>query len=262
MSSAVVNRSREIKMMKVRKLAVVFTVASTMTALSAFAESRHRDATREQSHIRRENRSDSRSDNRSYDRGSRNDRGYDNDRSGYRNHNYRNDNYRNDNYRNDSRRDYSTHGRVTRMERYRGGYRVWVGGGYPFYVPEARWRLYPLRVGVSIRLGGYWNAGGYYDVYDYGPYDGAYGGGYRTSGDVRGIVEEVDYRRGTAVVRDDDSGDFITVVLRGRDSRLGSLRRGDYVTLGGDWTRGVFYAYNVLDQRYDDRYDRRNDRRY
>ena len=244
-------------MIKVRKLAVVFTVASTLMTLSAFAESRHRDATREQS-IRRENRSETRSERRSerrsdigsYDRSSRNDRGYNNDRGSYRN-----DSYRNDSYRHDGRRNYSTYGRVTRYERYRGGYRVWVGGGYPFYVPEARWRSFPLRVGISVRLGGYWNVGGYYDVYDYGPYDGSYGG-YRTSGDVRGIVEEVDYRRGTAVVRDDIYGDFITVVLRGRDSRLGSLRRGDNVTLGGDWTRGVFYAYSVLDQRYD-RYDRR-----
>ena len=222
-------------MIKVRKLAVVFTVASTLTSLSAFAESRHRDATREQSWRGRSqshSQSEFRNERRDYDR-------------------------RNDSYRNDGRRNYSTYGRVTRYERDRGGYRVWVGGGYPFYVPEARWRLYPLRVGLSVRLGGYWNAGGYYDVYDYRPYDGAYGGGYRTSGDVRGIVEEIDYRRGTAVVRDDISGDFITVVLRGRDSRLGSLRRGDYVTLGGDWSRGVFYAYNVLDQRYDDRYDRR-----
>lgn len=51
-------------------------------------------------------------------------------------------------------------------------------------------------------------------------------------------------RHGTAVVRDDVSG----------------IRRGDYVTLSGEWSRnGVFNAYDLLDLR-DGRYDRANER--
>jgi hypothetical protein len=274
-------------MINVRKLAVVFTVASTVASVSAFAESRHREATRERSG--REQSQQQRSDNRSFDRResprtdasrdrgyrndgnrsdsnrndayrneSRNDRRYESRNDGRRNDGYRNDRgYRNDGYRND-RRDYSTHGRVTRYERYGSGYRVWIGGGYPFFVSDSYWRRYPLRIGVSVRLGGYWNPGGYWDVYDYGPNDGY----YNSYGDLRGVVESIDYRRGTAVVRNEASGSFVTVALRGRDSRLGSIRPGDYVTLSGDWSRyGVFNAYNVLDVRYD-RYDDRYDRRY
>jgi hypothetical protein len=184
---------------------------------------------------RNENRgNDNRSyDNRSYDRRGGSSHGYDHA---------------------DGRRAYSTHGRVTRYERYNGGYRVWIGGGYPFYVSDAWWRLHHLRVGLDIVLGGYWNPAGYYDVYDgNGPY------GYNTAGDLRGVVESVDYRRGTLVLRDDVSGSFVTTVLRGNDPRLGDLRPGDYVDLTGEWSRaGVFNAYNVADLRdggrYDDRY--------
>ena len=60
------------------------------------------------------------------------------------------------------------------------------------------------------------------------------------------MVESVDYRRGTIVLRDDISGNFVTTVMRGRDRVLDSLRPGDYVVLSGDWVRGgVFEAYRA-----------------
>lgn len=144
--------------------------------------------------------------------------------------------------RNESR---SFSGRVNRVERYNGGFRVWVGGAqYPFFIGADRWSRFPLRVGLNVSLGGYWDPLGYYNVYNVGPY------GYSTGGDIRGVVESVDYRSGTAVLRDDVSGSFVTVLLRGNDPRLGDLRTGDYVDLAGAWSRaGVFAAVNVADMR-------------
>ena len=201
-----------------------------MTGTSAFAETRHRDETRDQQF---RSQSNNRNDN-------------------YRN----NDSYRNNNsYRNSTstRRSENFQGRVSRVERYRGGYNVWVGGArYPFFIAADRWARFPIRVGLSIRLGGYWNPAGYYDVYDVGP--------YATAGNLHGIVENIDYRRGTLVMRDDVSGSFVTVVMRGNDPRFGGLRQGDYIDLNGSWNRsGVFDAYNVADIRggYDPRYDGR-----
>ncbi|MGA7616741.1 MAG: hypothetical protein WBX15_16325 [Thermoanaerobaculia bacterium] len=142
-------------------------------------------------------------------------------------------------------------GRVNRIQHYRGGYRVWVGGSrYPFFVPDARFRLFPFRVGISIRLGGYYDPLGYINVYDIGGYRG-YDPVY-TSGVLHGVVESVDYRRGTAVISDDISGRFVTVVMRsGFD-----LRPGDQVELSGDWSRsGIFRAYRVnwVGNGYDNR---------
>ncbi len=230
--------------MRSKNLAAIFAGAFTLAMLSgtsAFADWRHPDATRgdNRSALQTDRRGDD-STQRSYDRGQRNDR---RDNSAYRN---------------DGRRSISAQGRVTRVEHFHDGYRVWLDrGGYPFFVPAARFRAFPIRVGVSIGLGGYWNPLGYYDVYDVGPY----GGGYATAGDLQGVVESVDYRRGTAVLRDDISGSFVTIVLRGNDPRLGDLRPGDYVDLNGAWSRaGVFNAHGVADvrgrgyDRYDDRY--------
>ncbi len=254
-------------MNKSRKLAALFTgtlVVSMFTASSAFAESRHRDETRndewrrnhgdrQQSQTQRDsrqwrtesqNRHDSRLGNDAY-HGSERNRGNDS---------YRGGSYNRAPVRNESRY-YS--GRVSRVEHWNNGFRVWVGGApYPFFIGAERWRRFPIRVGIDLRLGGYWNPAGYYDAYDVGP--------YATAGNLHGLVENVDYRRGTMVLRDDVSGSFVTVTLRGNDPRLGELRTGDFVELTGAWNRaGVFDAYNVADirggygrddRRYDDRY--------
>lgn len=222
----------------------------------------------------REQRSAEQRSAESFDRnrGSNDPRGYDrreasrnnNDRyrnngsyrdNGNRNNDRRYDSRGNGSYRNnDSRRydsrggygnghqPYYAHGRVSRYERWNNGYRVWIGGAlYPFYIPLAHWRLSPLRVGINVNLGGYYNPLGYYDYYD-----DAVGSTAYSRGDLRGTVESVDYRRGTAVVRDDASGDYVTVVLRSRDRLMDDLRPGDYVNFSGDWTgNGIFEAYRV-----------------
>jgi len=138
------------------------------------------------------------------------------------------------------RQPYYSHGRVSRVHRYGGGYRIWiVGAPYPFYIPLAYYRHDRFRVGLTISLGGYYNSGGYYDYYD-----------GRSDGAIRGVVESVDYRRDSFVVRNDATGSFVTVLSR--DRRL-DVRAGDYVELSGEWTRsGVFTAWdlNFLEDEY------------
>lgn len=151
----------------------------------------------------------------------------------------------------DSRHSITMEGRVSRLEHQRGGYRVWLDrGDYSYWIPEARFLLWPFRVGASIRFGGAWDPLGYVNVYDMGPI----GRPYYTSGDLRGVVESIDYRRGTAVVRDDISGGFVTIVLRGNDPRMSDLRPGDYVDLSGAWTRGGYFEANNLVYLQDGRY--------
>ena len=68
---------------------------------------------------------------------------------------------------------------------------------------------------------------------------------------VRGVVESVNYRRGTLVLRDDRTGRRVSVFMIGgnrgrRGVDLDDLRRGDVVTLTGDLHRnGVFEAYRI-----------------
>lgn len=151
-----------------------------------------------------------------------------------------------------TRQPYYTSGRVSRVSRHGGGYRVWVSGcNYPFFVPLSHYHRDRFRVGLLINIGGFYNRGGYYDYYDrYDRYD------RYSRGHLRGVVEDVDYRRGTFVVRSDVSSSFITVVMR--DRRMERIRRGDYVELRGSWRRsGVFDASRIdyVDSRYDDYYD-------
>ena len=166
-----------------------------------------------------------------------------------------NDGYRsNDRYRSSSRyygngssryrQTFHHSGRVHRVYPYGGGYRVWLTGcQYPFFIPSAYYHRDRFRVGLTIALGGFYNSRGYYDYYD--DYDrDRYYDVSTSRGELRGVVESVDYRRETFVVRNDATGSFVTVVHgdRGRDP----VRAGDYVELGGDWTRsGVFEAYRV-----------------
>lgn len=160
-----------------------------------------------------------------------------------------------------------SYGRVDRIVRDRHGYRVWCGGLYPIFVPFGVWARFPLHVGLFIRFGGYWDPFGYWSVYDYSPYYGGYydpyyygSGAYSTSGVVHGVVESVDYRRGTLVINDDISRQFVTVTMP-RDRRMDDVRPGDYVEFSGDWRGGLFNAYRL--ERWDygrgnsdyDRYD-------
>jgi hypothetical protein len=207
--------------------------AATLVVASAFADSRPSNETS----WRGGNRGSERRDG---------DRGRDNDRRGDNSRNGRNDNRGNGRYeRNDrnqqNRQPYYAKGRVSRVDRYRDGYRVYVGGArYPFYVPSRHYHRDRFRVGVSINIGGIFNQGGYYDYYD--------GAGY-SRGDIRGVVESVDHRRDTFVIRNEASGSFVTVISA---DRRRNVRPGDYVELYGDWSRnGVFRARDIdLIDRY------------
>ncbi len=187
-----------------------------------------------------------RNDSRGRGRDSRSGRTYGNGNGTYRRSDGR---YPTSRYGN--REPFRTSGRVHRVYPYGGGYRVWLTGcQYPFFIPSAYYHRDRFRIGLTIGLGGYYNSRGYYDYYDNGYDDGYYDS--RTSrGELRGVVESVDYRRETFVVRNDATGSFVTVVMRdrGRDP----VRAGDYVELGGDWSRGIFEAYRVDIVDYDSR---------
>jgi hypothetical protein len=147
-------------------------------------------------------------------------------------------------------------GKVRSFERRNDGYQVYLDrGNYSFFVPEQHLRnRRDFRVGVSIRLGGVFRGGSIFvDAVDF-PGGGGYGGGYydsRAENFLRGTVERIDFRRDTIVLRDQETGRFVTVDMRGADRRersvdLEDLRRGDFVSLSGDWSRGgVFSAYRV-----------------
>jgi hypothetical protein len=199
------------------------------------------------------NRNESRNNNGSFDR-SQADSYRNNNRSYDRSQSYHNNRPQ---YDNRGRRSEFAEGRISRYQHERGGYRVWLDGGrFPVWIPEARIGLFPhLRIGLSLRFGGYYDPLGYLEAYDYyndGYYGGAYNRGAYSSGLLRGIVETVDYRRGTLVLRDDVSGSFVTTLIR--DRRLETLRPGDYAEIAGDWTRaGVFEGLRLEDTR-DGRY--------
>ncbi|HEX9160140.1 MAG TPA: hypothetical protein VF980_00420 [Thermoanaerobaculia bacterium] len=221
-------------MKKTGKLAAVAVALTTLVGASAFADSRSQEGTW---------RGDS---NRGYNDSSRRN---DSD------HRYR------DNER------VTLEGRVRNVTHERGGYRVELDRApYGFWVPESqfRGRGTQIRVGIDIRLGGIFrNDRIDVDAIDY-PGDGGYNGGYDNGygyqdNYLRGYVDRVDFRRGILVIRDDSSGRFVTVDMdrldrRGRGVDLDDLRRGDFVTLSGDWSRGgVFQAYrieNVRSRRY------------
>ncbi|HEX9160677.1 MAG TPA: hypothetical protein VF980_03140 [Thermoanaerobaculia bacterium] len=151
-------------------------------------------------------------------------------------------------------------GRVDRVVRVNNGFHVFIRGGlFPIFVPFHRFRVHPIHVGLFLGFGGFWDPLGFWSVYDYWPYGpgyyGPYGYGYYpprydtgyTSGQIRGVVESVDFSRGTMVINDDVSHQFVTLSMP-NDRRLDSVREGDYVEFSGDWTRnGVFYA-NHLDR--------------
>ena len=196
---------------KINAIATIALAATTLFGASAFADSRHSDETWRDRDAR-------------YDSTQRGDRAYrDNERV-------------------------TMQGRVQSFTRERGGYRVQLDRGGPaFWIPESRMHGADIRVGINISLGGVWrNDSVYVDDVAYGYGDG----GYYNGRYVTGIVDRISYRRGTLVLRDDRSGRFINVDMRatGRYSRidLNDLRRGDRVSLNGDWSRGgIFRAYEI-----------------
>jgi len=98
------------------------------------------------------------------------------------------------------------------------------------------------RANVSINLGfrGGAIAVGVPVPYQYAPV-AVYDNGF-----VRGVVERVDYRDGTMVVRDDASGRLITADVGGYG--LGNLRSGDYVQLTGQWIGGGIFDVTSINR--------------
>src|SRR5881227_2960221 len=207
------------------KLAGVASLAVLLTT-SAFADYRHQDQTDRRDSNRDPGRSES-------NRGS--------------------DNY---NYRENDR--VNLQGKVTSFNRENNGYRMQLDrGNTSFWVPESyfRNRARDLRVGVSLSLGGIFRRGSVYvdavswpDNYGYG--NSGYGNSGYDNGYLRGVVDRVDFRRGTVWLRDDRSGRLVEVDLRSdRYGRLDidDLRRGDFVELSGSWIRGGIFAADRVD---------------
>ena len=152
-----------------------------------------------------------------------------------------------------TRKPYFATGRVSRLDHGAHGYRVWVSGvRRPFLIPESTFRMAPIRVGVDVRLGGYYNRRGYYDYVEgyYGDegtgnyFDRADGGLRFKRGTIRGTIERVDYDRGRFVVRSAISDGLITANIASDD--LGELRVGDSVEVAGEWTKnGSFDAMHL-----------------
>jgi hypothetical protein len=172
---------------------------------------------------------------------------------------------RGSNTRTESRRDArdnqrtNASGRITSFAHENGGYRVQLDRGRDAYwIPESRMsnRGRDLRVGVNISLGGIFR-GGRIEVDAVSWPDDRYNNrGYDNRGSrdetVRGIVERVDVRSGSLLLR--VNGRTLNVDMRdagrygNRNSRLdlGDLRRGDAVTLNGQWLRdGRFIAESI-----------------
>jgi len=147
-------------------------------------------------------------------------------------------------------------GRITSLSRENGAYRVQLDNSREYYrIPASsiRNRGNDLRVGVSIVLGGIFR-GGRIDVDavnwpDGGYRDGDYrNGGYRADS-ISGVVERVDYRSGVLLLRDGRRTIEVDMRDTARSSRMdfGDLRRGDRVTLAGQWTRGGLFAAERID---------------
>ncbi|HEX2831573.1 MAG TPA: DUF5666 domain-containing protein [Thermoanaerobaculia bacterium] len=197
--------------MKSRKAVLTATALTFLTATSLFAQQRGDD---------------------------RRDRKDHNDRGGYT--------QRSDATRGNASRTYRDNervnatGRITALTPERDGYRVQLDRGRDSYwIPSSRMRnrRNDLRVGVSIVLGGVFR-GGRIDVDNIGwPDDRGYSDDL-----VRGTVERIDRRDGVLFLRESRNGRTIEVNMRDtrRTSRIDfeDLRRGDYVELSGDWSRG------------------------
>ncbi len=146
------------------------------------------------------------------------------------------------------REPYYAHGRVSRIDRWRDGYRVWIGttARHPFFVPSDFYRRSPFRVGAMVRLGGYYNPLGYYEV----PYErndrydrnsrGRYDGLRYSEATLKGMVKSIDMKAGTFVLYNEPTDGSITVVMLGRE-RWEDLRVGDHVELEGRWTRTGYF---------------------
>jgi len=74
-----------------------------------------------------------------------------------------------------------------------------------------------------------------------------YGYGYQRQGFLRGIVERINFRYGTMTIRDEATGRFVNIDMQRMGGRgLRGLRRGEFVTVSGQWEGGnTFAAYQI-----------------
>jgi hypothetical protein len=149
----------------------------------------------------------------------------------------------------DGHHHYSFDGRVRRLQHGHGGYYFWLDDcDYPFWIPEARFLAWPLQLGLSVQFGGYWNPAGYY-VYDPGPVAPTYAPTYGATSLLQGTFIGYDAATGVMTLRDDRTGRYVDVVLRGGDLDPRVLRTGDWIALSGAWNSGYFEAWRVENLR-------------
>jgi len=163
--------------------------------------------------------------------------------------------------RDHDRRNVQIEGRVTRITPEREGYRVVLDhGDYAFWVRDlnaGRHGHGALRVGINIRIGGFYEPRyGYviadtYDWLDEGPV--VREPGYRAAVLIHGTIDRINRREETLWLRLDD-GRMVSVDMtrndrhwnRDRGIDIVDLHRGDRVTLSGSWTRrDVFFVNHV-----------------
>lgn len=130
-------------------------------------------------------------------------------------------------------------GRIERVRHWNDGYRVWiVGAPYPFYVPIAYWDAGRFSVGLTIRVGGYYNPGGYYE------YNGDYYDRSPSAKRYRGTVLRAEHGGDRIVMRLAGTGRIMTISSRDRWERV---RRGDRIVVYGGYEPhwGLFVARDV-----------------
>jgi len=167
------------------------------------------------------------------------------------NNNYDNNRNNNNTYRDNQRINAS--GRVSSFSHENNGYRLRLDNdSRSYWVPESSFRGHQLRTGISISLGGVFRGGSIFvDAVNWP--DGGYGyrdGNGYNGGWLRGVVQNVDRRDGTLRIRD-DRGRIITAEVNSRygADELRGVRRGDFVSMSGQWLRSGIFGADRIERR-------------